>query len=310
MSTYQWGLRDVPDLTGRRALVTGVTSGLGEQTVLELARAGAEVVLAARDEEKLGATIEHVRRTLPDASLVPLVVDLADLDSVRRAAARAVALGPLDLLVNNAGVMATPQRRTVDGFDLQMGTNHFGHFALTGLLMPALTAAEHPRVVTVSSLMHRLARTVPLDDPRVADRRYRKWEVYSQSKLANLLFALELDRRASAAGLPLTSVAAHPGYAATNLQAHGPGMGGRRADGWLLLGVTRVVGQPASMGAMPTLMAATLDGLPGGSFVGPRGPFEARGMPTLVKPSRAARRTDLAAALWELSERATGVTYP
>jgi NAD(P)-dependent dehydrogenase (short-subunit alcohol dehydrogenase family) len=310
VTAHQWTLEDIPDLSGRRALVTGVTSGIGEHTVLELARRGASVVMAARSETKLRAAVEDVRRVLPGADLVPLLLDLADLASVRKAAAEASALGPLDLLVNNAGVMATPYRRTADGFELQMGTNHLGHFALTGLLLDQLAAAEAGRVVTVSSQMHRLARGLPLGDPRGEVHGYRKWEVYAQSKLANLLFAFELDRRARAAGTAVTSVAAHPGYAATSLIHTGLDMGGRRADGTILQAATRVLAQSSAMGAQPTLMAATLPGLAGGSYTGPRGVGEWRGRPTVVTASRVARDPDLARALWSWSEEATGVRFP
>jgi NAD(P)-dependent dehydrogenase (short-subunit alcohol dehydrogenase family) len=307
--TAQWTLDEIPDLTGKRALVTGVTSGLGEHTVLELARKGAEVIMAARSETKLRSAVEEVRGRLPAASLVPLIVDLADLSSVRRAAAEAAAAGPLDILVNNAGVMATPRRRTVDGFELQMGTNHFGHFALTGLLFPQLAAAEAGRVVTVSSLMHRFASTVRLTDPRAEDGRYSRWGSYAQSKLANLLFAFELDRRSHAAGYAVSSMAAHPGYASTNLVNAGLGMG-RGPQGWIAGGATRLLGQSAAMGAQPTLMAATMPGLAGGTYTGPRGPGELRGGPTVVGSTRAARDEMLARRLWELSEETTGVTFP
>ena len=310
MTAHQWTLDDIPDLSGRRALVTGVTSGLGEHTVLELARKGAEVVMAARSSAKLDAAVADIRRILPNASVVPLLVDLADLASVRRAAEEAARLGPLDILVNNAGVMATPYRRTVDGFELQLGTNHFGPFALTGLLFPQLAAAKSARVVTVSSQMHRLARSVPLGDPRQPTGHYRKWPAYAQSKLANLLFAFELERRARAAGTSVASMAAHPGYASTNLVHHGLGMGGRAADGAIIVAATRLLAQSSEMGAQPSLMAATWPGLTGGSYVGPRGPGEWRGRPRLVTPSRVARDESLAQRLWALSEQATGVSFP
>lgn len=310
MTSHRWTTAAMPDLSGRTALVTGVTSGIGEHTVLELARHGAAVVLAARSEEKLRRTVDDVRRVLPGADLGSLVVDLADLASVRRAADQVVDSGrPLDILVNNAGVMATPYRRTVDGFELQLGTNHLGHFALTGLLFERLAKAEAARVVTVSSQMHRVARSVPPDLAR-GPRGYRKWQAYAESKLANLLFALELDRRARAAGTPVVSVAAHPGYAATNLMHAGLDMDGRAADGTILQAATRVLAQPAAMGAEPTLMAATLPGLPGGSYVGPGGFGEMRGSPRLVTPSRAARDVEQARRLWAASEAATGVTFP
>jgi NAD(P)-dependent dehydrogenase (short-subunit alcohol dehydrogenase family) len=300
----------MPDLTDKRVLVTGVTGGIGEHTALELARQGAQVIVSARSQQRLDIAISDIRRTLPEASLAPLLMDLADLSSVRRAAAEASTYGPLDLLVNNAGVMATPHRRTGDGFDLQMGTNHFGHFALTGLLLPQLVASGGARVVTVSSLMHRMVREVPLRDPRADAGRYNKWRTYSQSKLANLLFMFELDRRARRAGLPITSVASHPGYAATNLMSGGLRMDGRTAEGSILEAATRVLAQPAAVGALPSLMAATMPGLPGGTYIGPGGPGEMRGAPKIVQTSKAARDEAMAAGLWTISEQATGVAYP
>jgi NAD(P)-dependent dehydrogenase (short-subunit alcohol dehydrogenase family) len=306
----RWRIGDIPDLAGRRALVTGVTSGLGLVTARELARAGAEVLLAARNPDRLAQTQDALRDAVPGALLVPLELDLADLESVRRGAAEALEAGPLDILVNNAGVMATPRSTTRDGYELQLGTNHFGHFALTGLLMPALTAAEQARVVTVSSLVARSARGVPLTDPRTPGERYRKWECYGWSKLANLLFAFELDRRARRAGLRLVSVAAHPGYTRTNLVNAGLNARGPGVEGAIGLAFTRLVGQGADDGAEPQLRAATDPGLTGGDYLGPSGPFEMRGAPTLVRPPRAAQDESAASALWSLSEESTGVSYP
>lgn len=309
MTGPQWTLDDIPDLSGRTAVVTGVTSGLGEHTVLELARKGATVVMAARSETKLRGAMDDVTRMLPQAELVPLVMDLADLSSIRRGAEEARRLGPLDILINNAGVMATPHRRTADGFELQFGTNHLGHFALTGLLFPQLAEAEGARVVTVASQAHRIARTVPLGDPRHDTGQYQKWVAYAQSKLANLLFAFELDRRARAAGTRVLSMAAHPGYAATNL-FDGMNLGGTRPDGAIVVGATRLLGQPSEVAAQPSLMAATMPGLPGGSYTGPRGFAEMRGRPTLVTASRTARDEDLARRLWAVSEDATHIRFP
>ena len=310
MSGPSWSRAEIPDLNGRRALVTGVTGGLGEHTALELARNGAEVVLAGRSQDRLNTVVEDIRQILSNASLVPLVMDLADLASVRRAAAEASSYGPLDILVNNAGVMATPHRRTADGFDLQLGTNHFGHFALTGLLLPQLAASGEARVVTVASQAHRMTRSVPLTDPRVDHGHYSKWKAYARSKLANLLFMFELDRRARRADLPITSVGAHPGYAATNLTSGGLRMDGRTAEGSIIEAATRVLAQPSAMGALPSLMAATVPGLPAGTYIGPGGPGEMRGAPTIVRTTRYARDEAMAAALWRVSEEATGVTYP
>ena len=304
-----WSPADVGDLTGRRALVTGVTSGLGEATVLALVERGAEVVMAARNEAKLAETIADVRRRVPTAAVHPLHVDLADLSAVRRAAEAARAFGPLHLLVNNAGVMATPHLRTADGFELQMGTNHFGHFALTGLLLPQLLESGDARVVTIASQAHRMARRAPLDDPRLQPVRYQRWQAYAMSKLANLLFTFELERRARKEGLPLKALAAHPGYASTAL------MGAGRLDAptamrtRILSAAFAVAGQSAEMGALPTLMAATAD-LPGGTYVGPEGFAEMHGPPHVVTPRKLARDPQAARRLWEISEQATGVRYP
>ncbi len=305
-----WTLADVPDLTGRRALVTGVTSGLGEATARELARAGAEVVLAARSPEKLEATIRSLREEVPEARLVPLQLDLADLSSVRRAAAETADGGPLAVLVNNAGVMATPKARTADGFELQMGTNHLGHFALTGLLLGALVASGDARVVTVSSTMARSVRTVSLSDPRTQSGRHRKWNVYGQSKLANLLFTFELDRRARAASLPVTAVAAHPGYTSTNLVSSGLNMRRRTLTGTIGVAFTALVGQSVAQGATPQIRAAVEPALGGGTYLGPQGPFEMHGSPGLVQPPKPALDPELAASLWAWSEKATGVSFP
>ena len=303
--TARWTPGLIPDLTGRRALVTGVTSGLGEVVVATLARRGAEVVMAARNVQKLTAAVEDLHRAVPAATVMPLRLDLADQSCVRRAAQEAAAYGPLHLLVNNAGVMAPPYQRTVDGFELQMATNHLGHFALTGLLLPQLVASGDARVVSVSSEGHRMARSAPLGDPRRQQGAYRRWPVYGQTKLANLLFVLELDRRAREAGLPLKALAAHPGLSATGLMRSG--RGGRR--GRILDAAFMAAGQPPEMGALPILMAATAD-LPGTTYVGPGGPGGARGMPKVVGTSRLARDNEAARRLWDVSQAATGVAYP
>ena len=305
-----WSPAEVPDLTGRQALVTGVTSGLGEATVLALVERGAEVVMAARNEAKLAETMADVHRRVPSAVVHPLLLDLADLSSVRRAADAARAFGPLHLLVNNAGVMATPYQRTVDGFELQMGTNHLGHFALTGLLLPQLLDSGDARVVTVASQAHRMAREAPLEDPRLPEpRRYQRWQAYARSKLANLLFTYELERRARDRGLPLKALAAHPGYASTALMGAGRTDEADAVRTRILTAAFAVAGQSAEMGALPTLMAATAD-LPGGSYVGPDGFWQLHGMPHVVTPRKLARDPEAARRLWELSEQATAVHYP
>jgi NAD(P)-dependent dehydrogenase (short-subunit alcohol dehydrogenase family) len=295
----------MPDLTGRRALVTGVTSGIGEQTALELARHGAEVVLAARSESKLDVTEADILAAVPGAVLHRAIVDLSDLSSVRRAAEQLSGLGPIDLLINNAGVMATPYARTVDGFELQMATNHLGPFLFTGLLMPQLIASERGRVVSVASQAHRYTRRAPLTDPRLQEPRYSRWGSYSRSKLAGLMFVYELDRRLREKGLPVSALACHPGYAATELM--GKSSTGRRAQ--ILQAVFSLVGQPSAIGALPTLMAATAD-LPGSTYVGPSNVFQMRGLPKIVQSRRLARDPDGQRLLWDLSEAATGIRYP
>ncbi len=286
-----WTATDIPDQSGRSYVVTGANSGLGAVIASQLARAGGHVVIACRDIAKGEAAAE----AMPGDREVRHL-DLADLDSVR---AFADGIGQIDVLINNAGVMATPLARTVDGFELQIGTNHLGHFALTGLLIGRVT----DRVVTMSSGAHRMGR-IDLDDLNWQRRRYRRWAAYGQSKLANLLFTYELQRRWAAAGATGTALAAHPGYAATNLQSHTESFQDR------VMEVTnRVVAQSADMGALPALYAATHPGLTGGSFVGPDGLFEQRGYPTIVKSSQ--RSYDLATArsLWTLSETLTGDTF-
>jgi NAD(P)-dependent dehydrogenase (short-subunit alcohol dehydrogenase family) len=301
----KWTANDIPDQTARLAIVTGANSGLGLITARELARAGAQVVIAARNVAKGESAVSAIRDSVPAAQLELQALDLADLASVRGFVARFGGEHErLDLLVNNAGVMAPPRRTTVDGFESQFGTNHLGHFALTGLLLPKLLASEAPRVVTLSSGAHRIGK-INLDDLQ-SERRYQNWLAYGQSKLANLMFAFELDRRARAAGSPLRSLAAHPGYAATNLQFAGPAAWHERA----LMGVTnRVLAQSAEMGALPTLYAATFPDLPSGSFIGPDGFLEQRGHPHLVNGNARSRDTQVARRLWEVSEELTGVHY-
>ena len=308
--TDAWSLSDMPDQAGKTFLVTGCTlGGLGHHTALELARRGARVVLSGRTPEKLTETEESIRSQVPHAELVQLQVDLADLGSIRKAAAHAATIGPIDVLVNNAGVMAPPYRRTVDGLELQMATNHFGPFLLTGLLLPQLVASSAGRVVTVSSQMHRTARRPPLGDPRTQERRYSKWPVYGETKLANLLFTYELDRRLREAELPVKALAAHPGFAGTHLAANG--RFGRASGGVasILDAAVKVIAQPAHMGALPTLMAATAD-LPGSTYCGPSGFHEYGGLPVVVDSNKLSRDEQVQRQLWELSERTTGVSYP
>jgi NAD(P)-dependent dehydrogenase (short-subunit alcohol dehydrogenase family) len=264
-------------------------------------------VLAGRNPDKLTETEQTIRSELPDAPLERLVVDLASLASVRSAALEAAAFGSLDLLVNNAGIMAPPYARSVDGFESQLATNHFGPFLLTGLLLPQL--ADQARVVTVSSQMHRVAHKAPLGDPHARPRPYLRWITYSQTKLANLLFTFELDRRLRGSGSTVKALAAHPGYAGTHLVANG--RFGRSNGGLASIfdAANRAVSQSPVVGAWPTLMAATAD-LPGSTYCGPDGLGEAGGPPQLVGWSRLARSRSAQRELWELSEEATGIRYP
>ena len=309
--TDTWTLADIPDQAGRTVLVTGTTlGGLGQFTALELARRGARVVLAGRRQERLDETRTAILEQVPAADLPTLVVDLADLGSVRRAAAEVAGLGAVDVLVNNAGVMAPAYSRTADGLELQMATNHYGPFLLTGLLLPQLVESNAGRVVTVSSQMHRAARHAPLQDPRAEQGRYWRWHVYGQSKLANLLFTFELDRRLRAAELPVKALAAHPGFASTHLIVNGQlGRSSGGAASILDAAVKAVSPSRPDQGAWPTLMAATAD-LPGSTYCGPSGLSEWSGPPHVTTPNRLAHDESAQRRLWELSEQVTGITYP
>jgi NAD(P)-dependent dehydrogenase (short-subunit alcohol dehydrogenase family) len=267
-------------------------------------------VLSGRTPRRLEETGAAILAEAPTAEIDTVVLDLADQGSVRRAAAQAAGLGPVHALVNNAGVMGTPYHRTPDGLELQMATNHFGPFLLTGLLLPQLVASEGATVVTVSSQMHRLARRPPLGDPRAQRGRYLRWPVYSQSKLANLLFTYELDRRARRAELPVKALAAHPGLAATHLVANG--RYGRRTGGRASIldaAMKAVSPNSADEGAWPTLMATTAD-LPGSTYCGPGGLSQWGGPPTVVTSNGLSHDEDAARRLWEISEDVTAIRYP
>lgn len=293
---------EVPGQYGRTALITGANSGIGLEAARSLAAAGARVIMASRNTEKGEAAAAEIRASSPGAELEVRELDLASLDSVR-AFAKTFGEGQLDLLINNAGVMASPYARTVDGFELQFATNHLGHFALTGLLLGKLLATAHARVVTISSTAHKFGK-IDFDDLQ-HKRSYQRWPAYGQSKLANLLFMLELDRRLKAVGSDVLSVAAHPGYSATNLQfAVTPS----RIERLGSLVLNRVYAQSAERGALATLYAATAD-IAGGSFIGPDGFQEMRGEPKVVRPTRAARDPETARRLWEVSEQLTGVSF-
>ena len=309
-----WTADSIPPLTGRRAVVTGANSGLGLHTAFELARHGADVIMAVRDQakgEQAHNRISTALRSNAGSGQVSLAaLDLADLASIRAFADEQLGT-PLHLLVNNAGVMAIPRRETADGFEMQLGTNHLGHAALTLRLLPALSragaAGPVSRVVTVSSSLHRRGR-MDFDD-LMGEKSYKPWTAYGQSKLANLLFTAELERRLEAAGLPVASYAAHPGYADTNLQSVGPRMSGSAIGERMTSIGNRLMAQPASQGALPTLYAATVEGLPPGSYIGPDGMFEQRGHPKVVGRSKEAQSTADAARLWDATEELVGIRF-
>jgi NAD(P)-dependent dehydrogenase (short-subunit alcohol dehydrogenase family) len=285
-----WTAADLPSFAGRTAIVTGASGGLGEVTARELARVGAQVILAVRNTEKGEAAAQQMTGDVEVRRL-----DLQDLASVRDFAD---GVETVDVLVNNAGIMATPYALTVDDFEGQIGTNHLGHFALTNLLLPKLTG----RVVTVSSVMHRIGR-ISLDDLNWTTRRYSAWPAYGQSKLANLLFTSELQRRLDTVGSSLRALAAHPGFSHTNLQGHS---GNKFGDALMSFG-DRLIATDADFGARQTLYAASQE-LPGNTFVGPRFGIWGRTQP--VGRSRLAKRATTAAALWELSEQLTSTKFP
>jgi NAD(P)-dependent dehydrogenase (short-subunit alcohol dehydrogenase family) len=291
--TTSWSTTNIPDLTGRTVIITGANSGIGAAAAQALATARARVVLAVRDTAKGQKAAASMRGETEVRRL-----DLASLASVREFAAGWE--GEIDLLINNAGVMVPPLTRTAEGFELQFGTNHLGHFALSNLLLEHVTG----RVVTVSSTGHRLG-SIDFEDLNWERKPYKAWRAYGQSKLANLLFTTELQRRLTAAGSPVLANAAHPGYASTNLQFHS----GRRLLDLISIAGNRLIAQDADGGALPTLYAAVAD-IPGNSFAGPGGFMQQRGTPKLVGRSKAAQDSDLARRLWDVSEALTGVRFP
>lgn len=304
-----WTTSDIPSQTGRIAVITGATGGLGYETSLGLARAGANVILTGRNASKGEVAMEQILRACPQASVRYMDLDLASLGSVREFAKRfASEYGVLDLLVNNAGVMTPPKRyTTADGFELQFGTNFLSHFALTARLIPSLRAAQAPRVVNLSSIAHRTFAAIHFDDLQ-SMRHYRPWRAYAQSKLAMLMFAIELQRRSDSHGWGLVSVAAHPGYARTDLIANGPG------DTWMqrINAVTfePLLSQSATRGALSSLLAATSPDVEPGCYYGPTGPFELKGTPGKVHISHQAKDRTLAARLWEVSCGLTNTWWP
>ncbi|MFZ0661337.1 MAG: oxidoreductase [Acidobacteriaceae bacterium] len=306
----KWTLANIPSQQGKLAVVTGANSGIGWHIALELARAGAEVILTTRTEAKGREAVERIRRQLPEAKVLAEILDLASLASVRSFATKIGQL-KLDLLVNNAGVMAVPRRElTEDGFERQLGTNFLGHFALTGLLLPAFMPERRslraPRITTVSSMAANMGpKRINFEDLQW-EHSYGPWKAYCQSKLADLMFTLELSRRCAANDLPITSNAAHPGYARTNLQTSGPG----RPPGLGQKIFEKFASHGAAEGALPILRAATELGARNGSYYGPDGHYQMKGSPVHVTVPKPARDEAAAAKLWEIAESLTGVSFP
>lgn len=304
-----WTVRDIPDQSGRTAVVTGANGGLGFETAVALAGAGAKVIVAARNADKGHAAVARIRLASPRADVLFEVLDLASLASVADFANRMANRDqPIDLLVNNAGVASPPRRKTTaDGFELQFGTNYLGHFALTARLLPSLQRSASPRVVTLSSVMHKVGR-IDFDDLQWEQRQYSAVKSYSDSKLANLLFAFELQRRSDQAGWSLLSAAAHPGMARTDLTANGPGLdslGGRIFK----IAVQPFFTQSAADGALPSLFAATSPKAMAGGYYGPSRLFELVGPPTAAKVAKRARDLEISKRLWDVSETLAGVSF-
>lgn len=306
----KWTEQNIPSLKGKVVIVTGANSGLGLETSAELAKAGATVVMACRDPKRAESALAEVQRRAPKSKVVPMALDLADLKSIRAfATAFKRKHKKLDILCNNAGVMHLPFQKTADGFEMQIGTNHFGHFALTGLLFDRLDAAPNARIVTVASVAHLFTKGLDLDDLNWERRRYNKADAYGKSKLANLMFHYELTRRLKKHGSSAISVAAHPGYAATNI-----GFGTKEKTPKLkrlAMNVgNKLLAQPAHMGALPSLYAATVEDIKPGDYIGPDGWFmQFRGYPKNVAARPAARDAKQAKKLWEISEQLTGVKF-
>ncbi len=303
-----WDADDIPDLAGMNAVVTGATSGIGFRVAGQLAASGAQVVMACRNPEKALAAARAIGAGRPGPEPAVVIMDLADLASVKAGASRiADQVDHLDILVNNAGVMGIPRMVSPDGFEMQLATNLLGHYALTGMLMDLLSRAAAARVVSLGSIVHWFAK-LDLDDLN-AEQGYSKMGAYSQSKLATLLFAFELDRRLRAAGSPVSSLAAHPGWARTHLQSVGPEMSGAKLLGLLTELFTIVFAQSDAKGALPVLRAATDPAIAGGAYVGPRGIGGLHGYPAECRRASRAADAGLGTALWERLSEMTGVSY-
>jgi NAD(P)-dependent dehydrogenase (short-subunit alcohol dehydrogenase family) len=301
----KWTAADIPDQSGRVAVITGSNTGIGYQTAAALATRGARVVLAVRNLDKGNDAVARIRSASPRADFTVCKLDLSSLDSVRAAADALRSDHPrIDLLINNAGVMWTPKQRTADGFELQFGTNHLGHFALTGLLLDRLLGVDGSRVVTVSSVGHRVMAAIHFDDLQW-ERIYNRIAAYGQAKLANLLFTYELQRRLAEGNKPTIAVAAHPGGSNTELTRNLPAV--LRPIERL---VVPIIFQSAEMGALPTLRAATDSTVEGGQYYGPDGIGEQRGHPQPVRSSKQSHDPELQRRLWTASEELTGVGFP
>ena len=306
--TQPWTIQNIPEQAQRVFVITGANSGIGFEAARALAQRGATLLLACRDRSKAEEAAKQLRAESPRAAISADALDLASLESIRAFSQRAREKFPtVHVLINNAGVMALPKRQTADGFEMQLGTNHLGHFALTGLLLPSLLQAPGARVVTVSSMLHRRGK-MHFDDLQ-SERAYSKSGAYGQSKLANLLFAYELQRRLAKAGKEAQSLACHPGYASTNLQSAGPKMTGSAFNALMMRVSNSLLAQSAAMGALPTLYAATAAEAHGGDFIGPGGFLEMRGWPQKLTSSAASLREDDAARLWDVSETLTKVRF-
>lgn len=304
----QWNEKNIPDQQGKTVIVTGGNSGIGYEAALALARKNAHVILTARDLTKGDRAADEIRKKYPQSKVMVAVLDLADLKSVHAFAETFLAqYKNLDILINNAGVMAIPYRKTADGFEMQFGTNHLGHFALTGLLLPALKATPSARVVTVSSFVH-TSGDIHFDD-LLWERSYDRWAAYAQSKLANLLFAYELQRRFAVSKINAISVGCHPGYAATNLQAVGPQMDGSVISYLFTQAGNFFFAQSQRMGVLPTLFAAIASEVNGCDYIGPGSLGGTRGYPVKVKSTTRSYDESLAKRLWKTSEELTGVKY-
>lgn len=299
-----WSARDLANLEGKRFLITGATSGIGKESARELVRAGAHVIISGRNPEKA----EQTRKELSSDRVSTLILDLADLNSIRKAAREVTE--EIDVLILNAGVMAVPFTKTADDFELQMGTNHLGHFAFAGLIADRITS----RVVSVSSQAHRTGSFADGSIESIRDiclgrNTYQAWGAYGASKLANLLFTFELQRIATARKYPFNAFAAHPGYSNTNLQSVGPQMRGSVVEERATAFMNSIVAQSASRGALPTLCAATFPNLYGASYIGPDGLLEMRGYPKATRARAIAYDQNLARNLWSVSEELTGVQW-